>query len=134
MDHGYGFTRIRVKPASPAPAYLAQLEALGPQAGEPIAIEAAIEKAGIKELPRMPDGRHIVSDLMSFYFYGSDANDLCYRAAIRRHDCRGLQGSEDAPPALREMAKKSGDTPAGADVSSGSDSSPGVSPDFLESV
>src|SRR5271169_5000553 len=28
MDHGYGFTRIRTKPASPAPAYLQQLAGL----------------------------------------------------------------------------------------------------------
>src|SRR5579871_4655683 len=28
MEHGYGFTRLRNKPASPAPAYLRQLASL----------------------------------------------------------------------------------------------------------
>ena len=104
MDHGYGFTRIRSKPPSPAPAYLAQLEALRQRAPEPRAIEAALDQAGVKELPRLPDGKHVISDLMSFYFYGSDANDLCYRAAIRRYDCRGLQGSDNPPAPLKGPA------------------------------
>ncbi len=106
MEHGYGFTRLRAKPASPAPVYLAQLQALhGPLADpDPAArrraIEAALDQAGIKELPRTPDGKHIISDLMSFYFRGPDANDLCYRAQIRREACRGLEGSDNAPPPL----------------------------------
>ncbi len=104
MDHGYGFTRIRSKPASPAPMYLAQLEALQQQTAERRAIEAALEKAGVKELPRLPDGKHVISDLMSFYFHGSEANDLCYRAAIERYHCRGLQGSDDPPPQLKGKA------------------------------
>lgn len=106
MDHGYGFTRIRSKPPSPAPAYLAQLQALHESladADSPSrrkAVEAALEQAGIKDLPRMPDGRHVIADLMSFYFQGSEANDLCYRAAIRRYSCRGLDGSDNPPPPL----------------------------------
>jgi hypothetical protein len=38
---------------------------------------------------------------MAFYFRSSDANDLCYRAAIGRDLCRGLDGSEQAPPPLK---------------------------------
>jgi hypothetical protein len=38
---------------------------------------------------------------MSFYFRGSDANDLCYRAAIGRDKCRGLAGSQNPPSELR---------------------------------
>ena len=100
MDHGYGFTRLRAKPPSPAPTYLAQLEALGDSPTR-AGIEAALEKAGVKDLPRSPDGKHVVSDLLSFYFHSSDANDLCYRAAIRRYDCRGLDGSDNPPPQLK---------------------------------
>ncbi len=110
MDHGYGLTRIRYKGASPAPAYLAQLEAL--RAGlssadaqvKRRAIEAALDQAKIAELPRMPDGSHIIADLMSFYFRGSEANDLCYRAAIGRYRCRGLEGSQNPPPPLKGTA------------------------------
>jgi len=106
MDHGYGFTRLRNKPASPAPAYLRQLEALqialtsGDTASGRRAVEAALEDAKIIDLPRSPDGRHIAADLMAFYFRGSDANDLCYRAAIGRDRCRSLAGSDNPPPEL----------------------------------
>ena len=110
LEHGYGFTRVRSKPPSPAPAYLAQLEALRePLAGTDAvsrrkAIEAALEQANIKDLPRMPDGKHVITDLMSFYFLSGDATDLCYRAAIQRYHCRGLEGSDNPPPALKGPA------------------------------
>jgi hypothetical protein len=106
MDHGYGFTRLRTKPASPAPAYLRQLEDLRPAllnedaAARRQAVEAALEEAKLTDLPRTPDGRHVAADLMAFYFRGSDANDLCYGAAIGRDLCRGLKGSDNPPPAL----------------------------------
>src|SRR5437762_3026964 len=93
MEHGYGFTRLRSKPASPAPAYLEQLAAVGPNpTAESVA--GALEDAKITDLPRAPDGRHVAADLMAFWFRSSDANDLCYRAAIGRDKCRGLAGSE----------------------------------------
>ena len=107
MDHGYGNTRLRSKPASPATSYLRHLEALRPAllSGEldsrRAAVAAALEKAGIADLPRTPDGRHVATDLMAFYFRSSDANDLCYRAAIGRDRCRGLDNSEQAPAPLK---------------------------------
>ncbi len=107
MDHGYGNTRLRSKGASPAAGYLRDLEALRPAllSGDPDtrrqAVTSALEQAKITDLPRTPDGRHIAADLMSFYFRSSDANDLCYRAAIGRDLCRGLEGSEQAPAPLK---------------------------------
>src|SRR5579871_3238586 len=53
MDHGYGFTRIRNKPQSPAPAYLRQLDSIRPAllhgdaASRRQAVEAALEDAKI---------------------------------------------------------------------------------------
>lgn len=102
-EHGYGFTRVRPKPPSPAPEYLRQLAALPvPLTRE--AVEAALEEAQIKDLPRLPDGKSVIADLMSFYFRSADANDLCYRAAIKRETCRGLAGSSKAPAPLKESA------------------------------
>jgi hypothetical protein len=106
MEHGYGFTRLRSKPPSPAATYTKQLEALRPvllsdnDAAKRTAIETALEQAGVGALPQTPDGKHVASDLMAFYFRSSDANDLCYRAAIGRDQCRGLPGSEKAPAPL----------------------------------
>jgi hypothetical protein len=103
LEPGYGFPRLRPKAASPAANYVRQLATLR----EPLTVaqvEAAIEKANIKDLPRSPDGKHVISDLMAFYYHGSDASDLCYRAAIRREECRGLQGSDNPPPPLQGTA------------------------------
>ena len=109
MDHGYGITRIRRKGPSPAPAYLQQLAELRPALnGDPAsrrdAVLAALEQAKITELPRTPGSQHVAADLMAFYFRSSDANDLCYRAAIGRDRCRGLEGSDNPPPPLKEKA------------------------------
>jgi hypothetical protein len=110
MDHGYGNTRLRSKGASPAAGYLRDLAALRPallsgdQASRSQAVVAAMEQAKVPDLPRTPDGRHIAADLMAFYFRSSDANDLCYRAAIGRDVCRGLENSEQAPPPLKGRA------------------------------
>lgn len=103
LEPGYGFPRVRAKAASPAATYLNQLAALRDPIS-PSAIEDVFEKANIKEIPRSPDGKHIVADLMAFYFRGPDASDLCYRAAIRREDCRGLNGSDNPPPPLKGTA------------------------------
>jgi hypothetical protein len=109
-DHGYGATRLRSKGASPAPGYLRHLDTLhrallsGDIDSKRQAVTAALEQAGVNDLPRSPDGRHIAADLMAFYFRSSDANDLCYRAAIGRDLCRGLDGSEQAPAPLKGRA------------------------------
>ncbi len=113
MTHGYGLTRLRVTDPDPEPGYicqLADLEAAARRAGGSFAelaldarrslVAAALESAGVTELPRRPDGRHVISDLMSFYFQSSEANDLCYRARIGRRTCRGLPDSESAPRPL----------------------------------
>jgi hypothetical protein len=97
MDHGYGATRLRVKPASPAPAYLRQLASI-PLPVDSKIIEDALRQADIQDLPRFPEGKHVAADLMAFYFHSRDANDLCYRAAIGRDQCRGLDGSDQPPP------------------------------------
>jgi hypothetical protein len=102
-DHGYGKTRVVPKGPSPAATYAKQLADLHGNVTA-AAIEAALEEAKIRELPRLPDGRHVAADLMSFYFRGADANDLCYRRAIGRDKCRGLDGSDKAPAPLKGTA------------------------------
>lgn len=111
MEHGYGFTSVRSKPPSPAALYMAQLKGLrssllnqDPEAKR-TAIEAALVGAKIDGLTRLPDGKHVISDLMSFYFYSSEATDLCYRVAIERYKCRGLEGSDNPPPPIKGVAR-----------------------------
>lgn len=103
MDHGYGFTRLRSKPPSPAATYLRQLAELrltGDPPSDRAAVESALQQANIANLPMTPDCRHVAADLMAFYFRSSAANDLCYHARIGRDECRGLTGSDREPPRL----------------------------------
>jgi hypothetical protein len=115
LDHGYGHTELRTSGPSPAPRYARQLEALEtaarvegksfrelPRPRQQALVEAALVEAKLEDLPERLDGRHVAADLMTFFFRSADANDLCYRAAIGRDECRGLPGSEEKPKPLRE--------------------------------
>ena len=112
-DHGYGFPRLRRTPPSPAAKYQGQLDALEAAArakGRAFAditleerrtlIADAIAAAKIDRLPGRPDGGHVATDLMAFFFHSVEANDLCYRARIGRDTCRDLAGSDDRPAAF----------------------------------
>ncbi len=101
-DHGYGFTRVVPKPPSPAATYAEQLSSL-PTPITRAAVADLLQHSGVKELPRLPDGKNVVADLMSFYFRSSQANDLCYASYIGRDDCRGLAGLEHEPAPLRRL-------------------------------
>jgi hypothetical protein len=111
MDHGYGFTRLRRTPASPVAKYGAHFAALDARAGAQgfaglsldarrVILEEAIAAGKIDRLPGRPDGGHIATDLMAFYFNSSEAHDLAYRAAIGRDTCRGLEGSGERPKGI----------------------------------
>jgi hypothetical protein len=108
MQAGYGYPRVRYKPESPAPRYLAQLETLvggalaaADLAGRRSQLAAVLAQANISNFPQVPDGKHIIADLMSFYFLSSDANDLAYNAEIGRDQCRGLKNSGAVPRPLK---------------------------------
>lgn len=113
IDYGYGFPRLRRTPPSPTTRYAAQLDALDQQARarnhsftdlprdeRRALVEAAIAEANVERLPSRPDGGHVATDLMGFYFNSIEANDLAYRAKIGRDTCRGLAGSENKPAPL----------------------------------
>ena len=110
LDHEYGTSTLRRTPPSPAHKYAAQLEDLDRRcgghfaaaslAGQQRAITAALLAAGVKDLPGRPDGAHVATDLMAHFFNGPVASDLAYGRSIGRFDCRGLQNSEQRPPAL----------------------------------
>ena len=110
MDHGYGVTRLRRTPPSPAARYPAQLAALDRSARAKGAafdaievgarraiVEAAVAESKVDRLPARPAGDHVAVDLMAFYFHSGTATDLAYRAGVGRDACRGLPGSHRRP-------------------------------------
>ena len=99
MEHGYGFTRIEVRPPSPGPRYVDQLRALAAKGVGASSIEDALKD--VKALPRVPAGQNVVADLMSFYFFSAEALDRCYDADIRVDACRGFARVGESPARLR---------------------------------
>ena len=112
-DHGYGFTRLRTTPPDPAPSYvddLGHIEALAraelaggfaalPKDQKRALIARVVDEAAPQQrtLGGVPDDTHIVVALLDHFYRGSDATDLCYRAAIHRNTCRDLFGHIEAP-------------------------------------
>ena len=95
MEHGYGFTRLESRPPSPAGRYVEQLRALAAKGVTAAAVEDALKD--VKALPRVPAGANVVADLMSFYFFSSEAADRCYEADIRSDACRGFYRVGESP-------------------------------------
>jgi len=106
MAAGYGHPRTQVVPPNPSKHYaeqLRQLQAALVHADLGVrrsAVGRAITEAGVDRLPNRPNGKHVASDLLA-YFYGSSAGeDLLYGVAIKRDECRGLGNSAKRPAAL----------------------------------
>ncbi len=109
MQTGYGFTRVRYKPASPAARYLEQLDQLAwgalaesGLAGRRMKVAEALQAANVTELSFFPEGVHVAADLMTFYFRSSEANDCAYGALIGKDKCRTLTSSGSIPPVLKK--------------------------------
>jgi hypothetical protein len=112
-DWGYGNPRKNGTATIDTAKYVSQLRLLEERAGargaslaalpdaarRDLVIEA-LEHAGVRDLPSFPDGRHVIGDVMSFYFNSPVARDLVYLRRIARHTCRGLAGAAARPTAV----------------------------------
>ena len=107
---GYGHPRKSVSPAITTGSYESQLTALDSAArarGADLAslpvdsrrtiVAAALDATGARALPGAPNGAHVITDFLAFYFSGTGANDVIYRARIGRGTCRGLAGAASKP-------------------------------------
>jgi hypothetical protein len=116
LTHGYGHPRLQKSGASPVAGYVSQLAALAADARakggrwsaldrdtQRALLDAAFTKAGVRNLPPRPSGRHVVADLMAFYFRSSEANDECYKALINREVCRPIAITTRKPEPLKKM-------------------------------
>ena len=107
---GYGHPRRNVAPTIQIGLYETQLAALDNAAragaGElstvPLEVRrtivaARLEAIGARTLPGAPNGAHVMTDLLAFYYGSTAAGDLLYRARIGRGTCRGLAGAASKP-------------------------------------
>jgi hypothetical protein len=115
LDHPYLSTdEIAYGPPDPRPAWRAQLDALELLArrrhGAGFASLGREEQERLlrdqlpRELPRsMPHptaAPHVAIGLLAWFYASDEANDLCYRARIGRHQCRGLPSAVERPAPL----------------------------------
>ena len=138
QPHAYlnrGLSEIRYGPAHPGPRWSAQIEALELLAerrhraafaelsidDRRALIEGELERDELGRMPTPATARHVVIGLMAFFYAGSEATDLCYRASIGRFRCRGLSGlgREPRPLAATPDARRPF-TPASGTVDEGS--------------
>jgi hypothetical protein len=117
--HGYGVTRLLSAPPAPGASHAVQLAALERAARAKGAasferldaedqrglLDAALQAAEVERLPDRPDGRHVASDLMAFFYRSTEANDLCYRAEIGKDTCRGLADSPERPRPISDARR-----------------------------
>jgi len=104
MPSGYGFPRTQVVGPNPAAHYTEPFEQLGlsalDAAGKRAAVEKALQETKVDRVPPRPNGQHVATDLMAFFYGSSDGEDFLYGVAIKRDDCRGLENSGRRPAAL----------------------------------
>jgi hypothetical protein len=111
--YGYGFPKVQVlgpNPAANYPAQLQQLESAAAAKGASFSglsaeakrsiVAEALQQVRIDKMPSRPDGKHIASDLLAFFYNSADGQDFLYNAAIKRDDCRGLKTSGERPRSL----------------------------------
>jgi hypothetical protein len=116
LDHAYIFTDdILYGPPDPGPLWGAQLEALSLEAEKGHGVSflelprAEQESLVRRQIPRdlppgLPDAArapHVALGLLAYFYQSSEANDLCYEAAIERNTCRGLESSSSEPSSRR---------------------------------
>lgn len=110
---GYGHPRRSALPAIEPARYDAQLRALdeaaraggGSFSAAPLdarrtIVASALESISARALPGSPNGAHVVTDVLSFYFSGGAATDLVYRRRIGSATCRGLAGAAARPASV----------------------------------
>jgi hypothetical protein len=114
LNHAYGNSRLRFTGPTPATRWTKQLDELDAASrsahGRSFAALAIAERqaivrpliAGERGIPGTPDGgAHVATALLGYFYGSSEANDLCYEAAIGKNSCRPLSESTRKPPPNR---------------------------------
>lgn len=115
LDHPYLTGELRYGPPHPGPRWAAQLQAMDlesrrrsgaafadrPADERRTIVAEAIGEGEATGLPGSPArADHVVVGLLAWFYGTSEANDLCYRARVGRHLCRGTGSLPEEPAAL----------------------------------
>jgi hypothetical protein len=111
LVHGYGTSLLERTGPTPATRWMRQLDALDTEARRSGArsfaslsiakrqeiVRAALADAKATRLTAVVSAAHVASAILSHFYAGSTANDLCYQAHIGRQQCRPLAQSSRKP-------------------------------------
>jgi hypothetical protein len=110
VNHAYGNSRLRFTGPTPATRWTRQLDELDAAAqsahGRPFSALSVSERQALirpliaseRGIPGSPEGgTHVAVALLGFFYGSSEANDLCYEAAIGKSTCRPLSESSRKP-------------------------------------
>lgn len=115
LDHPYLWSdELRYAPADPRPLWASQLEALDATSREQhqrsfaeLGLESRLRLLQEQLPEELPDrlghaseADHVSLALVAWFVATPRANDLCYRSAIGRHQCRGLPSAVERPTAI----------------------------------
>ncbi len=115
LDHPYLTGELRYGEPHPGPRWAAQLQAMELESrrrsGASLAersederramVSDAIRVEGSASPPGDPArAGHVVVGLLAWFYGTSEANDLCYRARVGRHTCRGIASLPEEPAPL----------------------------------
>lgn len=115
LNHGYGTADIEFTPADPTASWQSQLNELEREAqqrfqlsfvrldseGRRGIVRRQISGDRLDRLPRPHRARHVAVGLLAYFYSTPEATDLCYQAAIGKHNCRPLARSPREPISLR---------------------------------
>ncbi|MFQ5744010.1 MAG: hypothetical protein ACE5HV_10530 [Acidobacteriota bacterium] len=121
LNHGYlnrGLAQIRYGPPHPGPRWASQLEALELEARQRHGVSFVelslpqqrsligrqIQQEARDRFPATARADHVAVGLMAYFYAGTEATDICYRAAIGKFTCRGLETAPDEPAPLARGA------------------------------
>lgn len=117
LDHPYLTGELRYGSPHPGPRWAAQLEAMElesrrrsdlalaerPEDERRTLVADAIRAEASPSPPGDPArADHVVVGLLAWFYGTSEANDLCYRAEVGRHACRGIGSLPDEPAPLQD--------------------------------
>ena len=119
-NHGYGTSRLRTLGPTPMTRWSAQLDELDaaaktkhqkpfhelPAGDRADLVRAALQGQRLDRMPGIADASHVALALLSHFYSGTEANDLCYESRIGQQTCRPLAQQSRKPLPMFKVSER----------------------------
>jgi len=120
VNHGYGTSRLRTLGPTPMTRWTTQLDELDaaaktkhqkafhevPADDRAALVRAALQGQRLERIPSIGDASHVALALLSHFYTGSEANDLCYESRIGQQTCRPLAQQARKPLPMVKVSER----------------------------